>query len=277
MKIAFVGFDELIAQMLDQLRGNPDVEIVGVAGDATEEAAARWPGLRFFPQLSALLQEGPQIVLLAEGDPVEIRSLSDFPPDSIVLPLRAGDPLHTLLAPLIVPGERAGGHGSQGSGLLTPGEFDRHIDIEMMRATRYNLNVGFVVFAVNDLEDYEERNGRLMRDLALEDVASIIGRNIRKVDVAARLEDERMAVLLPETGRLGALRLAERIRMVVEEYPFPSRDLSHVERLTVNGGISVYPSIAENRDELTGHAHEALEEAMRAGRNRTTLYNKGTE
>ncbi len=277
MKVAFVGLDELAAQMLDQLRGNPDVEIVGVTGAAGEDVTARWPELRLFRELSSLLQERPQIILLSEGDPSEIRSLSAFPPEAVVLPLRAGDPLHALLEPLIVPGERAGGRGGPGSVLLAPGEFDRSVDLEMMRATRYNLNVGLAVFAVNDLEDYEERNGRLMRDLALEDVASIISRNIRKIDVAARLEDERMAILLPETGRLGALRLAERIRIVVEEYPFPSRDLSHVERLTVNGGISVYPSIAENRDQLTNQAHEALEEAMRAGRNRTTLYNKGAE
>jgi diguanylate cyclase (GGDEF)-like protein len=277
MKVALVGLDELAAHMLDQLWGNPDVEIVGVAGDAPEEAAGRWPGLRFVGEVSRLLGEGPELILLVQGDPTEIRSLSSFPPDAVVLPLRHGDPMRALLAPLVLPGERAGGHSGPDSGLLPPGEFERRMELEMMRATRYNLNVGLIIFYVNDLEDYEERNGRLMRDLVLEDIASIIGRNTRQIDVAARLEDDRMAVLLPETGRLGTLRLAERIRIVVEEYPFPSRDLTNVERLTVNGGISTYPSIADNRDELVKQAHDALEEAMRAGRNRTNLYNKGTE
>ncbi len=276
MKVAFVGMDELTSQMLNQLRGNPDVEIVGVAG-APSEAAGWWPDLPVFSELSALLAENPQIILLAEGDPIELRSLSTFPPDAVVLPLRSGDPLHALLVPLIVPGQRAGGQAGPIGGMMSPAEFDRHMDLELMRAARYSLNLGFAVFSVNDLDDYEERNGRIMRDLALEDVASIVGRNIRQVDVAARLEDERIAVLLPETGRLGSLRLAERIRIVVEEYPFPSRDLSHVERLTVNGGISVFPSIAESREELVSQAHDALEEAMRAGRNRTNLYNRGTE
>ncbi len=275
MRVAFVGLDELTSQMLDQLRDNPDVEIVGVTG-APSELSGRWPDLPFFSDLAELLGENPQIVLLAEGDPVEIRSLSTFPPDAVVLPLRSADPLHALLVPLVVPGKRAGGQAGPGGCMMSPAEFDRRMDLEVMRAARYSLNLGLAVFTVDDLEDYEERNGRIMRDLALEDVASIIGRNIRQVDVAARLEDERMAVLLPETGRLGSLRLAERIRIVVEEYPFPSRDLSHVERLTVNGGISVFPSIAENRDELVSQAHDALEEAIRAGRNRTNLYNRGT-
>ncbi len=277
MRVALVGLDELTVHMLDQLWGNPDVEIIGVVGEAPGNAGDRWPGLRFFHEASHLLAEGPELILLAQGDPTEIRSLSACPPDAVVLPMRLGDPLYTLLAPLVVPGERTGGHRGPAGELLPPGEFERRMDLEMMRATRYNLNLGLIVFAVNDLEDYEERNGRLMRDLAVEDIASIIMRNIRQVDVAGRLEDDRMAILLPETGRLGTLRLAERIRIVVEEYPFPSRDLTHVERLTVNGGISVYPSIAENPDELAGQAHDALEEAMRAGRNRTNLYNRGIE
>lgn len=275
MKVALVGLDDLAAYMLDQLWGNPDVEIVGVVGEAPEEAAGRWPGLRFFNELARLLAQRPELILVAQGDTTEIRSLPALPPDCVVLSLRVGDPLHVLLASLVVPGERAGRHAA--AGLLPPGEFESRLELEMMRATRYSLNVGLIVFSVHDLEDYEERNGRLMRELALEDVASIIARNTRQVDIAARLEDDRLAVLLPETGRLGTLRLAERIRMVVEEYPFPSRDLTHVERLTVNGGISVYPSIAEDRDELERQAHDALEEAIRAGRNRTNLYNKGTE
>ncbi len=274
MKLAIIGLDELAAGIIDRLLDNPDTEILGVLGEPPADAAARWPGLVFFQELAEMLADGPQLILLAEGDAEEVRAHPDLLPEAAVLPLRAGDPLHLLLAPLVLTGERAPGGGA--ASLLPPEEFSRRLDLEIMRAARYHLTLGLIIFAVNDLEDYEERNGRLMRELALEDVASIITRNIRQVDVAARLEGEHMVVLLPETGRLGSLRLAERIRAVVEEYPFPSRDLTRVERLTVNGGVSAYPSIAENGGELVKQAREALEAAIRAGRNRTNLYNKGT-
>lgn len=150
--------------------------------------------------------------------------------------------------------------------------FNQRLDEEMQRARRYSLNLTLLLLQVDDFEGYLERNGRLLADLVLFDMGNIIRRNTREVDIAARNGGERFAVLLPETGRLGGMRLAERIRAVVEEYPFPSRERKEAEYLTVCCGVASFPAHADNREDLLRRVFAALEAARSSGPNNIRLY-----
>jgi len=158
------------------------------------------------------------------------------------------------------------------SGLYNQHYFHQRLSDEVSRARRYSLNVCLVVMEIDDFDAYMEKNGRFMADLILSDVGNIIKRNTREVDTAARYGEDRFTILLPETRRLGAMRLAERIRKVVEEYPFPSREKREVEKLTVCAGISSFPANAENEGELLEKAFGALAAAQEAGPNNIRLF-----
>jgi diguanylate cyclase (GGDEF)-like protein len=158
------------------------------------------------------------------------------------------------------------------SGLYNQHYFHQHVNEEVMRARRYSLNVCLVVLEIDDFEACLRRNGRFMGDFILSDIGSIIKRNTREVDMAARYGDKMFAVLLPETRRLGAMRFAERIRKVMEDYPFPSRERKEVEKLTVCSGIASYPANADNEQDLLEKALTALAAAKAAGPNNIRLY-----
>jgi len=158
------------------------------------------------------------------------------------------------------------------SGLYNRHYFHQRVSEEVSRAQRYSLNVCLVVLEIDDFEGYLKRNGRFMSDFILSDVGNIIKRNTRDVDTPARYGDKTFAVLLPETRRLGAMRFAERIRKVVEEYPFPSRERKEVEKLTVSVGIASYPANAENEQDLLEKALAALTAAKQAGPSNIRLY-----
>ncbi|RJP32868.1 MAG: sensor domain-containing diguanylate cyclase [Actinobacteria bacterium] len=158
------------------------------------------------------------------------------------------------------------------SGLFNLHYFQHQLSQEVSRARRYSLNVCLLFFEIDDYEGYTDRNGRYMADFILTDVGNIVKRNTREVDTAARYGENLFAVLLPETRRLGAMRLAERIRKVVEEYPFPSREKKEVEKLTVCVGVSSFPANAENDQDLTNKALSALTAAKNAGPNNVRLY-----
>jgi diguanylate cyclase (GGDEF)-like protein len=158
------------------------------------------------------------------------------------------------------------------SGLYNKHYFHQRLGEEVSRAHRYSLNVCLVVMEIDDFEGYLKRNGRFMSDFILSDVGNIIKRNTRDVDTPARYGDKMFAILLPETRRLGAMRFAERIRKVMEEYPFPSRERKEVERLTVSVGIASYPANSENDQDLLEKALTAMAAAKQAGPSNIRLY-----
>jgi diguanylate cyclase (GGDEF)-like protein len=158
------------------------------------------------------------------------------------------------------------------SGLFNLHYFQHQLSQEVSRARRYSLNVCLLCFEIDDYEGYINRNGRYMADFILTDVGNIVKRNTREVDTAARYGENLFVVLLPETRRLGAMRLAERIRKVVEEYPFPSREKKEVEKLTACVGVSSFPANADNDQDLLNKALSALTAAKSAGPNSVRLY-----
>lgn len=163
------------------------------------------------------------------------------------------------------------------SGLFNLHYFQHQLSQEVSRARRYSLNVCVLFFEIDDYEGYINRNGRYMADYILTDLGSIVNRNTREVDTAARYGENLFAILLPETRRLGAMRLAERIRKVIEEYPFPSREKKEVEQLTACVGVSSFPANADNDQELMNKALAALTAAKKAGPNNVRLYSDNLE
>jgi len=158
------------------------------------------------------------------------------------------------------------------SGLYNRNYFHQRLHEEICRARRYSLNVCLVMLEIDGFEAYVKRNGRFMGEFILSDVGNIIRRNTREVDTAARYEGHLFALLLPETRRLGAVRLAERIRKVMEEYPFPSRERKEVETLTICAGIASYPANASGEQDLVEKAQAALRAAKAEGPNSIRLY-----
>jgi len=161
------------------------------------------------------------------------------------------------------------------SGLYNQAFFQSRLQEEVNRARRYSLNVCLLLLELDNFEQYTLRNGRALADLVISDMGGILRKGTREVDVPAYLGEGRFALLLPETRRLGAMRLAERLRNVVEEYPFPARDSEEQgeeEKLTVCVGIASYPASADNDRVLLERAELALKAARKEGPNRVLLY-----
>jgi diguanylate cyclase (GGDEF)-like protein len=158
------------------------------------------------------------------------------------------------------------------SGLFNEGFFQSRLTEEVNRARRYSLNVGLLVLEVDEFDEYTRDNGRVVADLVLSDIGSIIQKTTRDVDVPARIGEGRFAILLPETRRLGALRLAERMRQVIGEYPFPTQDKKETEQLTACVGVSSYPANADTDTTLLQRATLAMQAAQAAGPGQVRLY-----
>jgi diguanylate cyclase (GGDEF)-like protein len=120
-----------------------------------------------------------------------------------------------------------------------------------------------------DLDHFKQVNdihGHHRGDQALAAVAQILAGSLRASDFAARYGGEEFLILLPDTDRLGARTIAEKLRIQIER-----ADLSPIASLTGSFGISVLPDDANDLGRLVRKADRALYAAKAAGRNRVEL------
>ena len=163
------------------------------------------------------------------------------------------------------------------TGLHNRRQFDHRLRQEMLRANRYTLNLSLVVFDIDNLEAYNTACGQMLGNLALSDIASIMLKGTREVDFVARIGGDEFAALLPETNRLGALRVADRLRSEVASYPFPMPEDGASASLTLSAGIANFPSSRGTEAELLARAHRALDLAKKEGPDTIKLWDDKLE
>jgi diguanylate cyclase (GGDEF)-like protein len=138
---------------------------------------------------------------------------------------------------------------------------------ELRRAQRYQRVLSILMLDVDSFKAFNDTYGHPQGDHLLRSIATILSSNIRAVDHVGRYGGEEFLILLPETTKDDACRLAERIRGAVEERSRLTVDGETVHR-TISVGVASYPEDALNPTELVERADEALYRAKRSGKNR---------
>jgi diguanylate cyclase (GGDEF)-like protein len=141
------------------------------------------------------------------------------------------------------------------------------LDRELARSARYARPLSLLLFDIDHFKMVNDQMGHLGGDFVLRELAARVKGGVRKEELFARYGGEEFAVVLPETTREGALRIAERIRSLVEAQPFVYENYTYP--LTVSIGVAM-TSGEEGLTpaELLRRADERLYQAKRDGRNR---------
>jgi diguanylate cyclase (GGDEF)-like protein len=130
---------------------------------------------------------------------------------------------------------------------------------EARRAARFAQELSLLlVEADRMLEGSEGDPG----DDLIKELAAQLVQQVRSFDFVARFDAGRFIVVLPQTGRTGAIEVAERIRMAVEARPFRGA------KMTVSIGISVLPQDGAEPELLVTIAGRSLAAAQSEGGNR---------
>jgi diguanylate cyclase (GGDEF)-like protein len=139
---------------------------------------------------------------------------------------------------------------------------------EIDRSTRHGHVFSLIFIDVDFFKRYNDTYGHPEGDKVLRDLAEIFKKRLRKTDLIARYGGEEFVMLLPETHRDIARRVAEEIRKRVEEHPFEGEEVQPLGKVTVSMGLAVFPGDGSDGDSLIKSADAALYEAKHSGRNR---------
>lgn len=142
--------------------------------------------------------------------------------------------------------------------------FDR-FEKEVERAKRYNRLFSIILMDLDHFKIYNDSHGHLSGDRALQGVSAVLSQTVRKVDIVARYGGEEFVVILPETDKESAAKVAEKLRQAVEELKMGA-DSTHGP-LTMTLGISGFPLDATDALELLEIADKALYYGKARGRN----------
>jgi diguanylate cyclase (GGDEF)-like protein len=143
-----------------------------------------------------------------------------------------------------------------------------HLEVE--RARRYQRELSLVFIDVDHFKQYNDAHGHQNGDHLLRSIAEILRANVRETDVVARWGGEEFVIVAPETHPAEGVGLAEKLRRLVEEFPFPGRETMPGGRVTISVGVAALaPGITQ--DTLVQRADQAVYRAKESGRNTVCL------
>jgi diguanylate cyclase (GGDEF)-like protein len=152
------------------------------------------------------------------------------------------------------------------TGLYNHAFFLQALRQEVLRSKRHGLRAALLLLDLDNFKRVNDERGHVEGDRVLMKAAAAVREGVREIDVAARYGGEEFAVLLPDTSRLGAFVVAERIRRRIEDRFARGRSV-----VTVSGGIAVFPDDASTPADLIVQADAGLYGAKAAGKNRILL------
>jgi diguanylate cyclase (GGDEF)-like protein len=154
------------------------------------------------------------------------------------------------------------------TGLLNSLGLQEFVSHEFERAKRHSTDLCLVVLDLDFLRDVNNNFGHQVGDLAISSVAKQISVLTRTIDGTARIGGEEFVVILPDSDIDGALIVADRIRVGVEELAIETSQ--GALQLTISAGVASRRD-GETYSELFDRADTALYESKRLGRNRVSL------
>jgi len=157
------------------------------------------------------------------------------------------------------------------TGLLNRHSWNSAAETELVRLSRHN-RFGSVIYL--DLDFFKRVNdtfGHAAGDKVLECVGEILKAGVRRPDLVGRYGGEEFVIFLPESGKEGAVEVAERLRADLEAAVIKHNG----KQIPISGSFGVsgsFITVDMNLETLVNQADKALYKAKDSGRNRVQPY-----
>ncbi|WP_237298330.1 GGDEF domain-containing protein [Vibrio sp. L5-1] len=134
---------------------------------------------------------------------------------------------------------------------------------EWMRSARHQHPLSVIILDLDHFKQVNDQYGHQIGDCVLKRMGRVLLDNLRAADVPFRFGGEEFLIMLPDTNINDAYKVAEKLRLIVEESKFWRQQSNH---LTASFGISQLRS-EDKMTDMIKRADEALYYAKEHGRN----------
>lgn len=150
------------------------------------------------------------------------------------------------------------------TGLANRRKFDQELELRFSQWRREGNPLSLAFLDVDHFKRLNDEHGHQAGDSVLSQVADILARNVRQMDLVARYGGEEFSMILPGTTLEEAKKVTDRLRAAIEDHNFPygGKNLS----AQVSAGLAE-AMLTNDASVLVRRADEALYAAKQAGRN----------
>ncbi len=134
----------------------------------------------------------------------------------------------------------------------------------LSQAQRHREPLTIFCLELDRLVALTDEHGWERIDAAVKRVAQAVAHTLRGSDVVVRLDDDRLVVILPNTGSAGALKVAEVVKQGVTSACLP---VGALPGLTFALGVACFPEDGQEMTVLLHAADDAMSRARKLGKN----------
>jgi diguanylate cyclase (GGDEF)-like protein len=165
---------------------------------------------------------------------------------------------------------RASAYKDELTGLHNFRFFQEFLRWEVKRCERSGGEFSIAMGDLDNFKSYNDRFGHEVGNLALGAVGKVLQKIGRDQDVAVRYGGEEFVLIMPETSKEDAGRVANRVCEAIAELEVWPADPT--SRVTMSIGVASYPADALASEGLIRCADRAMYTAKAKGKNQTQLY-----
>ena len=157
------------------------------------------------------------------------------------------------------------------TGLYNRRYFDVHLEKTLLRCVSEDRSLFLIMIDVDHFKEVNDVYGHQSGDQILIQLAKRMLESVRPTDLCARYGGEEFTIVLYDTPKEGALKVAERLREAVEATPFTIPASPGELSKTISLGIAGLRD-DDTPQQLIERADQALYHAKEHGRNQAILY-----
>lgn len=154
------------------------------------------------------------------------------------------------------------------TGTMNRRYLNNRLSEEIARFNRYKHPFSFMMIDIDGFKEYNDTYGHIAGDKVLKNIATTIVNSLRSIDIAVRFGGDEFVLILPQTPKIEAINIANRIKENVENLYISQRQELPPKYLTVSIGLSSYPEHASSASELIERTDQDLYLAKKGGGNR---------
>ena len=152
------------------------------------------------------------------------------------------------------------------TGLRNRRSFERALEEFFRDFKRYGYPFSLIMLDIDNFKSINDTYGHLVGDKVLKEIGTILKSYLRAKDIPARTGGEEFTIILPGIKKEDALKVAERLRRVLENHLIDAGDRKI--KVTASFGVVEADEKFSDKEEMLKTADRKLYEAKRKGKNR---------